>query len=84
MGINPQQNINMQQQNERQIQRQQQLDAMQMEQQQYQQEIQVNVKPSLWQRIKNSKIGRAINYIMRIRVVIDVPNALPEGRGENY
>lgn len=39
-------------------------------------------KPSLWQRIKNSKIVRAIKYVMSIKVVLDMP-ALPEGRGEN-
>lgn len=40
-------------------------------------------KPSLWQKIKNSKIVRAIRYVMKIKVVLDYP-ALPEGRGENY
>ena len=40
-------------------------------------------KPSLWQRIKNSKIVRAIRYVMKIKVVLDYP-ALPEGKGENY
>jgi len=50
----------------------------------YYNETRVEVKPSLWQRIKNSKVGRAIRYIMQIRIVIDYP-ALPEGRGEdNY
>ena len=39
-------------------------------------------KPSLWQRIKNSKFVRAIRYVMKIRVVLDYP-ALPEGKGEN-
>ena len=42
----------------------------------------VEVKPSLWQRIKNSKFVKAIKYIMKIKVVIEIPNALPEGRGE--
>ena len=41
------------------------------------------VKPSLWQRMKNSKIARAIKYVFSIRVVLDMP-ALPEGRGEDY
>ncbi len=41
----------------------------------------VEVKPSLWQRIKNSKFGRAVSYILKIKVVLDMP-ALPEGRGE--
>ncbi|MBR3152819.1 MAG: hypothetical protein IKF52_04360 [Clostridia bacterium] len=40
------------------------------------------VKPSLWQKIKNSRLVRTIRYIMKIRVVLDVP-LLPEGRGEN-
>ena len=49
----------------------------------YTQETTFEVKPSLWQRIKNSKVVRAIKYAMKIRVVLDYP-ALPEGRGENY
>ena len=50
---------------------------------QYIEETQVNVKPSLWQRIKNSKLVRAISYVSKIRIRIEVPsNALPEGRGE--
>lgn len=39
-------------------------------------------KPSLWQRIKNSKFVRAIKYVMSIRVVLELP-ALPEGKTEN-
>ena len=39
------------------------------------------VKPSLWQRIKNSKIIRAITHIMKIKVRLEIP-ALPEGRDE--
>ena len=39
-------------------------------------------KPSLWQRIKNSKIVRAATYVFRIRIRIELPNALPEGRGD--
>jgi len=41
-------------------------------------------KPSLWQKIKNSKFVRAATYIFRIKIRIELPNALPEGRGENY
>ena len=49
----------------------------------YIQETQIEVKPSLWQRIKNSKLVRAISYITKIRIRLEVPsNALPEGRGE--
>ena len=48
----------------------------------YIEETRFEVKPSLWERVKNSKLVRTISYIMKIRVVLDVP-ALPEGRGEN-
>ncbi len=51
------------------------------ENKQYIEETRFEVKPSLWQRIKESKIGRAIRYAFKIRVVLDVP-ALPEGKGE--
>ena len=54
-----------------------------VEQQQYAQETTFEAKPTLWQRIKNSKVVRAIKYVMKIRVVLQDP-ALPEGRGENY
>lgn len=47
----------------------------------YMEQTRFEVKPSLWQRIKESKIGRAIRYAFKIRVVLDIP-ALPEGRGE--
>ena len=53
------------------------------EQQQYTQETTFEAKPSLWQRIKNSKFVRAIKAITRIRIVLDYSDALPEGRGEN-
>ena len=53
------------------------------EKQQYIQETTFETKPSLWQRFKNSKFVRAMKAITRIRIVIDAPNALPEGRGEN-
>jgi hypothetical protein len=42
----------------------------------------VDVKPSLWQRIKNSKFGKAVSYILKIKIKLDMPAALPEGRGE--
>ena len=52
-------------------------------QQQYIEETTFEAKPSLWQRIKNSKIVRAIKYITKIRIVLQYPEALPEGRGDN-
>jgi len=39
------------------------------------------VKPSLWQRIKQSKIVRAMTYVLKIKVRLELPEALPEGRG---
>ena len=56
---------------------------VQEEQQEYIQETTFEKKPSLWQRIKNSKVVRAIRYISKIRIVVQYPEALPEGRGEN-
>ena len=44
-------------------------------------EIRFETKPSLWQRIKHSRIVRKPQYIMKIKVVLDYP-ALPEGKGE--
>ncbi len=51
------------------------------EEQQYFEQTRVEVKPSLWQRIKNSKVVKAIRYAFKIKVVLEYP-ALPEGRGE--
>ena len=52
-------------------------------QQEYVEETTFEAKPSLWQRIKNSKIVKAIRYITKVRIVLDYSDALPEGRGEN-
>ena len=48
----------------------------------YIEETTFEVKPSLWQRIKNSKLVRTISYLTKIRIRLDVP-ALPEGRENN-
>ena len=53
------------------------------EKQQYVEETTFEAKPSLWQRFKKSKFVQAATYIFRIKVRIELPNALPEGRGEN-
>ena len=53
------------------------------EQQEYIEQTTFEAKPSLWQRIKNSKIVRAATYVFRIKIRIELPNALPEGRGDN-
>ena len=70
------------------VQKIQKVEAVQQEveqqaQEQYVQETTFEKKTSLWQKIKNSKIVRAIRYAMKIRVVLQYP-ALPEGKGENY
>lgn len=49
--------------------------------QQYIEEHTFEVKPSLWQKIKQSKMVKAISYVLKIRVKLEFPNALPEGRG---
>lgn len=45
---------------------------------QYINETRVNIKPSLWERFKNTKFVRAIRYVMKIKVVLELPAALPE------
>lgn len=50
-----------------------------VEQENYIQETTFEVKPSLWQRIKESKVGKLFKYAFRIRIVLDVPT-LPEGK----
>ena len=54
----------------------------QTEETEYLAQTRFEVKPSLWQRIKNSKLVRTIAYICKVKVVLQLP-ALPEGRGEN-
>jgi len=53
-----------------------------MQQEQFIEETRVEVKPSLWERVKNMKLIRGIRYIFKIKIVLELP-ALPEGRGEN-
>lgn len=48
---------------------------------QYYEETRIDIKPSLWQRIKNLKFIRTIRYLMKIKVVLELP-ALPEGKME--
>ncbi len=48
----------------------------------YIEETRFETKPTLWQKIKNSKFVRTLRCVMQIRITIDYP-ALPEGRGEN-
>ena len=48
----------------------------------YIEETRFEVKPSLWQRFKQSRFVQNIKRLTQIRIVLDVP-ALPEGRGES-
>lgn len=47
----------------------------------YMEETRVEVKPSIWERIKNMKLIRSIRYMMKIKVVLEFP-ALPEGNNQ--
>lgn len=49
--------------------------------QQYIADTTFEVKPSLWQRIKQSKIVRTMSYLFKVRIKLELPDALPEGRG---
>ena len=51
--------------------------------QEYQESVTFDEKPTIWQKIKNSKLGRAVSYIFKIRIRIELPNALPEGRNQD-
>ena len=59
------------------------LEEIPAEDKTYFEQTRVEVKPSLWQRFKNSKFVKAITYAFKITVVLQVPAALPEGSGEN-
>ena len=50
--------------------------------QEYQESVTFDKKPSLWQKFKNSKLVRAVTYVFKIRIRIELPNAFPEGKGE--
>ena len=52
------------------------------EDEQYLQDTTFEIKPSLWQRIKNSSFVRAVRYIFSLKVTLQ--SALPEGKGENH
>ncbi len=49
---------------------------------QYIKDTRIDVKPTLWERIKNMKLIRSIRYVMKIKVVLELPPALPEGKPE--
>ncbi len=67
---------------EEQVQVEQNIEQVNVAEQQYQQEVTFEAKPSLWQRLKNTKLVRAIRYITKIRIVVQYP-ALPEGKGSD-
>lgn len=49
----------------------------------YVEQTRVEVKPTLWERIKQSKFAKALTFLFKIRIKIDMSNALPEGKGEH-
>ena len=49
----------------------------------YYAETRTQVKSSLWNRFKNSKFMRAIKYVMKIRITLQLPEGLPEGSQDN-
>lgn len=51
----------------------------QIEENNYQEETRINIKPSLWSRIKNSRFVRSLGYIFKIKITLQMPEALPEG-----
>ena len=50
----------------------------------YLNQTRVEVKPTFWDKFKNFKLVRAFSYLFKIRIRLDLPNALPEGRGDNH
>ena len=48
------------------------------EQEQYLEETRIEVKPSIWQKFKNTKLIRVIRCLMKAKIVLEIP-ALPEG-----
>lgn len=57
--------------------------ALEKEKKQYVQETTFEAKPSMWQRLKNSKLVKAATFLFRIKIKVELPsNALPEGKGE--
>ncbi len=59
-------------------------EEVQLPQEAFFEQTRFEVKPSIWQKFKNSQFIRAIQYILKIRIVIDYP-ALPEGNNQkNY
>ena len=45
-------------------------------------ETRTEVKSSLWNKFKNSKFVRAVKYALKIRVVLQLPEALSEGNSD--
>ena len=50
---------------------------------QIQEEKPKRAKSSLWNKIKNSKLVRTIKYALKIKVVLQLPEALPEPESNN-
>ena len=46
-------------------------------------ETRIEVKPRMWDRVKNMRIVRVVRMIFKVRIVLEIPNALPEGNSNN-
>lgn len=51
--------------------------------QEYYAETRQEVKSSIWNKLKNSKLIRAIKYAFKIKVVLQLPEGLPSGNQED-
>ena len=49
----------------------------------YYSETRREVKSSLWNKIKNSKFAKAIRYAFKIKIILQLPEGLPEGNQNN-
>ena len=57
------------------------VDDNAIEDNQYYEDTRISIKPSFWERVKNMKLIRRIRYLMKIKIVLELP-ALPEGKME--
>lgn len=48
----------------------------------YQEQVTFETKPTFWERVKNTKVMKAINSLFRLKIVIQT-DALPEGNNTN-
>lgn len=57
-------------------------EEIKMPQEAFFEQTRFEVKPTVWQKMKNSKFIRSLRYVFKIRIVLDYPT-LPEGNNQN-